>query len=141
MKNNHTYLNWLRIILTSIVIIIADIIAVSFVVNVYAIILGFEARGEPDSQAIQLFADRLGSVMGPLLGAVLTFWQSSRLTRKLSQTKSTHGTLVGFIIALFGLIVGNFSLQAFFFSFLILTAGFMGGKSAAKKLLAKNKLK
>ena len=107
-------------------------------VTVYAIILRFEVRDAPDSQAIELFADRLGSVMGPLLGVVLTFCGSFRITRKLSQLDVTNGTLVGIIVALFGLIIGNFSLQSILFSFLTLTAGLLGGKIAIKKMIIKN---
>ena len=138
MKISITNIKWRKIILTCIAIIIADIIAITIVVAVYAIILGFEVRGEPDSQAIELFADRLGSVMGPLLGAVLTFCGSFRITRKLSQPDVTNGTLVGIIVALFGLIIGNFSLQSILFSFLTLTAGLLGGKIAIKKMIIKN---
>ena len=116
-----------KIVLTSLLIIIVVFVIIAAVVAVYAFILGAEARGSPDPQQIQLFARRIGSIWGPIVGTVATLSGAVWMTRRLPNTQLVHGALVGAIIALVGLIAGKFSLRSILISLAIFLAGFTGG--------------
>ena len=109
---------------------------VFLVITGYAVKLGFEARGQPDPEAIQMFAERVTPWLGPLVSIVLTLIAGFWVATKASAQKTLHGTLVGGVVGVLALamsIVSGFSASDLLPIALPVAAGWLGGIAAARR--------
>ena len=105
MGTQFSNVRWGRVLLAGALVFIANFMSVFLVVSVYAVILGFEARGAPDQALIDQFASQISTWFGPVLTALLTLGAAVWVARKVEAAIILHGVLVGLIAVLIGLTV------------------------------------
>lgn len=101
---------------------------IALIVTVYAVKLGFEARGAPDQNKISEFAAMIGQNYGTMIGFLLTFLGAMWVARKAKVSPIANGVAVGVIVAIgtFG-IYYNINFTAIVTFTLTLIAGWLGG--------------
>ena len=128
MKQKITDLNWPRILIASVLVIIVDIGLIALIVTGYAFKLGFVAHGAPDQVRIGEFAARVGPLWGPILGIFLTFVGAAWVARKVVASPVVNGVAVGVVLAVVALVFDqaiNFATLGAFV--LTVIAGWLGG--------------
>ena len=126
-------LRWGRIVLAGAFALLAGVLVIMLVVAGYAFKLGFEARGAPDHARIQQFAERVGSVAGPIAAILSTLLAAAWAARGAAGKQVLHGTLVGALVACAGLaFAGGVRFSSIVNTVLVLLAGYAGGKIAAR---------
>ncbi len=127
-------LRWLRIVLASVGAWFGAFVAISAVVAVYAVRLGFEARGAPDQEKITAFAQSIGPWMGPLC-AVLFVFGLGLLVARVPLHRLAHGVALGAVTSALELLAsalfGGVGLGT-----LTTIAGYLAGGSLAGWLMS-----
>ena len=136
MTGEFSKLPFSRIIMAGVAVVVLSTLAVTLVITGYAFFLAFQARGAPDQKLISQFAQRISSVLAPVLEILLTFVSAKWVRRKSRTTKLSSGLFVGIVVVL----VANFAqyifgeplrtIDALWFA-LILMAGWLGGRPRA----------
>jgi hypothetical protein len=89
-----------RALLFGVVALVGSFLLIMLVITGYAAYLGFQARGQPDQEAIQAFAQRFAPVAGPILGGLAALLAARWSARGLTSRAATHGLVVGLVVAL-----------------------------------------
>ena len=139
MTDQKFKLLWLRIILTGLIIVIVAFSLLMLITTVYGFILGFKARGAPDTELISQFAENLGIWLDPLLIIVLAYFGGTMVSRKAGNLFVLHGVLLGIVIASFSFLEtkifgGVLNLkEGMYLMFYIVSSGLGGFKAIPKK--------
>ena len=91
--------SWLTLFLAGLGALLASILGVFFVVFVYAFVLAFQARGAPDTDAIQSFANTAAPFLGPILLSIFALAFSFLVLRSRPRSPFWYGIIIGFIAA------------------------------------------
>lgn len=133
MKNSLlSNVRWGRVLLTGLLVYALRYCTIFLVVTVYGFILAIQARGAPDQNQIQQFANQVSPWGGPILTVLLTFGAAVWVSHKVKIATSLHGVLVGLIVAMisviFSLIFGwVINLLDIMWFFLTIASGWFGG--------------
>jgi len=137
---DHTFkLLWLRILLTGIAVVLIVFILMILITLVYGVILGFKARGTPDTELINQFAENLSQWLSPLLIILLSYFGGTLVSRKAGTLQLLHGVLLGLVIALLSFIEtkifgGMMTLkEGMYLLFYVFAAGLGGYKAIPRK--------
>lgn len=128
MRQKISDLNWPRILIASVFVIIVDVGLIALIVTGYAFKLGFAARGAPDQTRIGEFAARIGPLWGSILGIFLTLVGAAWVARKVVASPVANGVAVGVVLAVVALVFDqaiNFATLGTFV--LTVIAGWLGG--------------
>jgi hypothetical protein len=127
MTSNAFRFKWSSIVIASVSVLVLGFVLVAMVIFAYAFSLGWTARGAPDSDVIQQFANRVGPVWTPRLCVLLTgiaaIWLGSRVTGQ----PIWHGVLVGIIVATPLVVRRRFGIEPVLLVAFTLLAGALGG--------------
>jgi putative membrane protein (TIGR04086 family) len=110
---------------------------VTLIVTVYATYLAIQARGQPDTTAINAFAAQVAPWATPVLTALLTLLGALWVARAAPARAQLHGVLVGVVAALLSLLLSLFGargvqLTTIVACALIVLAGWVGGLIATR---------
>jgi putative membrane protein (TIGR04086 family) len=137
MESTASDLRLVRVSLVGLGAYILSLALVFLVVTVYAVMLGFEARGAPDQALIQEFAENVGSWLGPASALLLTFLGGLWVARKVDARGALHGLLVGVVVALISvalaLLSSGLSLRQTLLVGAIVATGWIGGTLGARR--------
>src|SRR5262245_17778353 len=130
-------IRWGRILLVGVLAPILGFVLVTLIVTVYAFVLAFQARGQPDTTSINHFAAQVAPWATPALTALLTLLGALWVGRAVPSRAQLHGILVGVIAALLSVLFSLFGarglqLPTLIACVVIVLAGWVGGLIAAR---------
>jgi hypothetical protein len=135
MTNQLSQIRWWRVTWTALTVYGASFILVFLIFTAYASYLAFQARGAPDQTMIQAFANQYAPWLGAITVVLFTFLRARWLASFVRADVQLHGLVLGVIVALVNLIFeggGAFSLTSLLTAVLVIGAGWLGGRWAAK---------
>jgi hypothetical protein len=135
MTNQLSQIRWWRVTWTALAVYGASFILVFLIVTAYASYLAFQVRGAPDQTMIQQFANQYAPWFGAITIVLFTLWGARWLASFVRADVQLHGLVLGVIVALVNLIfegVGAFSLTSLLTAVLVIGAGWLGGRWAAR---------
>ena len=104
MKAWYTGVRWVATLIAAAVVMACTLIGTTLVVTVYALYLGFQARGAPDQELISQFAAQVAPWLTPTLQVLFTVATAAVVARKSRANPGVQGLLVGIFTALFGIL-------------------------------------
>jgi len=130
-------IRWGRIALAGALAPILSFVLVTLIVAVYAFVLAFQARGQPDTAHINEFAARVAPWATPVLTALLTLLGAMWVARAVPSRAQLHGLFVGVVAALLSLLLSLLGARGVEFTTLlacaaVVVAGWVGGLIAAR---------
>ena len=107
-------------------------------VDIYALVLAFQARGAPDQNAINHFAASVSSKLMPWLEMLLTLVVVLRVARRAQTASIMHGLIIGILVGLLSLAVtlafgGRLGLRNLLFFLIVVGLGWLGGFVGQKR--------
>jgi hypothetical protein len=144
MKLLFTNIRWLRVVVSSFLIIVLSFLVITIITTGYSFILAFESHGKPDQVAINHFAATISRWLVPLLEITFTFVIALISTKKAMNNISIHGLLIGILVGLLSTIVkisfgGQLNYRTYIFFFITVGLGFVGGYFSQRQLTKKIK--
>jgi hypothetical protein len=132
MKLLLTNIRWLRVVISSFLIVGLSFMVLTIVTTGYAFILAFEAHGKPEQAAINHFAAAMSQWMMPSLELVFTFIIALMSTKKIGNNISIHGLLIGILAGVLSVALkisygGHLHYRTYIFFLIIVGLGFFGG--------------
>jgi len=122
-----------RILLGGLLAFAGSFLLMFGIVTGYALKLGFEARGAPDQDRIQAFAESMGPTWGPVLLGLMVLAAAFWATRKAGGRHALQGILVGLVAALPGLALSLPPSRSDLLAVAVaLAAGWLGGTLAGR---------
>ena len=135
MANQLSQIKWVRVILTAIVVYIASFLAITLIVTGYASVIAFQARGAPDQELINAFANQYAPWIGPISLILFTFLGARHVARRVDTAIQTNGIAVGVLASLIDLIVEgarSFGLISVLTMILTIGAAWLGSRTVQK---------
>lgn len=135
MANQLSQIKWVRVILTAIVVYIASFLAITLIVTGYASVIAFQARGAPDQELINSFANQYAPWIGPISLILFTFLGARHVARRVDTAIQTNGIAVGVLASLIDLIVEgarSFGLISVLTVILTIGAAWLGSRTVQK---------
>ncbi len=135
MANQLSQIKWVRVILTAIVVYIASFLAITLIVTGYASVIAFQARGAPDQELINAFANQYAPWIGPISLILFTFLGARHVARRVDTAVQTNGIAVGVLASLIDLIVEgarSFGLISVLTVILTIGAAWLGSRTVQK---------
>ena len=99
MTSGALQIRWGSVVIASVSVWVLSFVLVAGAIFIYAFSLGWAARGAPDSETIQRFADAVAPVWGARLGVVLTGIAALWVGRRVNAGAVWHGVLIGVLVA------------------------------------------
>ena len=130
-------MRWGRVVTAAVTAFVGSFVLVAVIVAGYAFKLGAAARGAPDPDRIQMFAEQVGPTWGPVLLAILTVGAAFVAAHKAIDPPFT-GLMVGLFAAAMGLLPAwppRFLHAGVFV--VIALAGLFGGVAARRSALVR----
>ena len=129
MLNQFLQLKWIRILLTMLVVYILSVLTVFLIVTAYATYLAFQARGAPDQNLIQAFANLLAPWIGPASLILFTFLGARHIVRRVEAVRPLHGISLGILVSLLNVVLNfSFSPPLIITTLLLIGGGWLGSK-------------
>ena len=144
MKLHLTNIHWLRVVVSSFLIIVLSFLVVTIITAGYAFVLAFEAHGRPDQATISHFAAMISRWLMPLLEIIITFVIAFISTKKTLNNISIHGLLIGILAGFLGTMMkigfgGQLNYHTYIFFLILAGLGFIGGYFNQRQLAKKIK--
>ena len=128
MTSGALQIRWGSVVIASLSVWVLSFVLVAGAIFVYAFSLGWAARGAPDSETIQRFADAVAPVWGARLGVVLTGMAALWVGQRVNAGPVWHGLLIGALVAGVPMALRQQGASHLLISFTItLLAGAVGG--------------
>lgn len=125
--------SWFSLLLAGLAALLASFVCVFGVVTVYATALAFQARGAPEPEAIQSFANKIAPLLSAFLLPVFALAFSFLLLRRRPESPRWHGLIIGIIGAIPSLILsGQLDLLTLLSVAVTIAAGFLGAVLAKR---------
>src|SRR5262245_58337564 len=103
MNNQFSQIKWVRVLLTALVVYILSFVAIFVIVTVYASVLAFQARGSPDMEMINTFANQYAPWIGPIALFVFAILGARHVSKRVPSAIPLHGILTGALAGLVNL--------------------------------------
>jgi len=129
MTNQLLQLKWGRITVNTLGVYIFSFLLMMGIIMGYATYLGFQARGAPDPDQIQQFANRYAPLLGMYGLIPFTFLAARRLAQRTETVAQLHGVVLGALVSLLNLIISGLSLDIILPTLLTVSAGWLGSRS------------
>jgi hypothetical protein len=131
-------LKWGRIVAAVIGGYVVSFLVQFCVVSLYATLLAFQARGAPNMDAINAFADQNSSWLGGVAAVVASALAAAWAVRKVEPgTAQLHGLIIGAGVGLVGLILdfvlGGLGLLSLVIVVLAVGGGWLGSMLGRKR--------
>ena len=132
MKYLLTKIRWIRIFVSSILVIVFSFLVVTLITSGYAFVLAFNAQGKPDSAEISHFATTISRWLMPLLEMFFTLIIVFISAKKIENNISFHGLLIGVLAGIFSALMkiafgGQHNYRTYVFLLTIIGIGYIGG--------------
>ena len=131
--SDFSQIKWVRVLLTALVVYILSALTVILVVTIYASYLGFQARGAPDIDMINAFANQYAPWIGPIALFVFTVLGARHVAQRVDSAIPLHGLMVGVLAGLVNLIRDGFDLNSLVSLILAIVAGWLGTRLNGKQ--------
>ena len=140
MKLRLTNIRWIRVVVSSFLIIVLSFLVITIITAGYSFVLAFEVHGKPDQAAFSHFAVTISRWMMPLLEMFFTFIIALISIKKTGVNISIHGLLIGVIAGLLGTVMkigfgGQLNYRSYIFFLITVGLGFVGGFISQRKVL------
>ena len=122
-------IKWGRVALTTLAVYIFSFLTVFLIVTGYASYLAFQARGAPDQNLIQTFANQYAPWIGPITLSLFTFLGARHMARRVESAIPLHGVILGVLASLVNIIFDGLGLSTLAITVLTIGAGWLGSKS------------
>ena len=135
MTNQLSQIRWWRVAWTALTVYGASFLLVFLIVTAYASYLAFQVRAAPDQTMIQEFANQYAPWLGVISLVLFTFLGARWLTGFVKTDVQLHGLILGVLVAFVNLIfegMDAFSLNSLLTTVLVVGAGWLGGRLAAR---------
>ena len=133
MTTQLSQIKWGRVALTALAVYALSFLTVFLIVTGYATFLAFQARGAPDQNLIQAFANQYAPWIGPLSLIMFTFFGAMRMSRRVETEIPLHGMLLGALTSLVNLLFDGLGLASLAVMALSIAAGWLGSKLGSRK--------
>jgi len=145
MKLRLTNIRWIRVVVSSFLIIVLSFLVITIITAGYSFVLAFEVHGKPDQAAISHFAATISRWMMSLFEMFFTFIIALISTKKVGNNISIHGLLIGILAGLLCTVMkisfgGQLNYRTYIFFLIIVGLGFVGGIFSQRQLAKKIKL-
>jgi|WetSurMetagenome_2_1015567.scaffolds.fasta_scaffold19149_5 hypothetical protein len=132
MKLLTANIQWVRVIVTSLLVIVLSFLVVTIITFYHIFVLAFEAHGKPDQAVISHYASTISRWMMPILELFFTFILALISTKKTENYSSIHGLLIGIFAGVLCIIVkmsfgGHLNYHTYIFFIIVIGLGFIGG--------------
>ncbi len=121
-------IKWGRVAVTALVVCTLSFLTVFLIVTGYASYLAFQARGAPDQNLIQAFANQYAPWIGPITLILFTFLGAMHAARRVDSAIPLHGMILGALTSLVNIIFDGLGLSALAIAILTIGAGWLGSK-------------
>jgi len=121
-------IKWGRVALTALAVYIFSFLTVFLVVTGYASYLAFQARGAPDQNLIQAFANQYAPWIGPITLILFTFLGARYIARRVESAIPIHEMILGALASLVNIIFDGLGLSTLAITILTISAGGLGSK-------------
>ena len=133
MKTEISKIRWRRVLFAGVLVPLLSLVVLFLILTVYATILAFQVRGQPDQAQIALVARQIAPWVSPLLTIGGVIW----VVRKGVREASLNSILVGVVAAFTNLVIsflfgGTLDLRAVVSFVLIVLAGWLGGRVSGR---------
>ncbi len=135
MSNQLSQVKWVRVVITTIIVFVVALLAVTLIVTLYASYLAFQARGAPDQEMINAFAAKYAPWLSSIFFILFTFLGARHAAYRVGDAAQVNALAVG---VLSGLVHAGsnfsdlFDLNALPVSMLAIGAGWLAGRSIQK---------
>jgi uncharacterized membrane protein len=133
MTTQLSQIKWGRVALTALAVYALSFLTVFLIVTGYATFLAFQARGAPDQNLIQTFANQYAPWIGPISLIVFTLLGAMRMSRRIETEISLHGMLLGALTSLVNLLFDGLGLVSLAVMALSIAAGWLGSKLGTRR--------
>jgi hypothetical protein len=138
MNYSLSSIRWFRVLGAAVAVIAVSFLILIVVVTLYAFILAFQARGAPDQNAINHFAERVSPELMPWLEMLLTLVVALIAARRAEKASIIHGLFIGILVGLLSLAVtlafgGRPGLHDLVFVLIVVGLGWLGGFVGQKR--------
>ena len=121
-------IKWVCVLLTALAVTLLSFITVFVVVTAYASILAFQARGAPDMEMINAFANQYAPWIGPVSLIVFTVFGAIHVARRVD-VPQINWIVLGALVSLINLLFGGLSLGVLLTTILTIFTGWFGSRS------------
>jgi uncharacterized membrane protein len=133
MTTQLSQIKWGRVALTALAVYALSFLTVFLIVTGYATFLAFQARGAPDQNLIQTFANQYAPWIGPISLIVFTLFGAMRMSRRIETEIPLHGMLLGALTSLVNLLFDGLGLVSLAVMALSIAAGWLGSKLGTRR--------
>lgn len=125
--------SWFSLLLAGLAALVASFVCVLGVVTVYAFGLAFQARGAPEPEAIQSFANKISPLLSAILLPLFALAFSLLSLRRRPESPLWYGLIIGLVAALPSLVLsGELDLLTLLSLAVTIAAGFLGAVLAKR---------
>jgi len=118
---------WWRVIVLAVLVEIVSFLIVIVVITGYGSVLGFQARGAPDTAKIALFASQTSGFLNGAALLLLTFGAAAWLARRPNVSGPVNGLVLGILVGVLSFYSLSFDIGAIVTALLAVLAGWLGG--------------
>jgi len=129
MTNQLLQLKWGRITINTLSVYIFSFLLMMSIIMGYATYLGFQARGMPNPDQIQQFANQYAPLLGMYGLIPFTFLAARRMAQRIGTATQLHGVVLGVLVSLLNVLTSGLSLDIILPTLLTISAGWLGSRS------------
>ena len=138
MNYSLSSVRWLRVLSAAVAVIALSFLILTVITTVYAFVLAFQARGAPDQNAINHFAERVSPKLMPWFETLLTLVVALIVARRAEKASIIHGLFIGILAGLLSMAVtlafgGRLGLHDIVFFLIVVGLGWLGGFVGQKR--------
>lgn len=132
MTTHFSQIKWGRVTLSTLSVYVFSFLLMMSIVIGYATYLGFQARGMPDPDQIQQFANQYAPLLGMYGLIPFTFLAARRMASRIETATQLHGILLGVLVSLVNVLISGLSLNVLLPTILTISGGWLGSKSGTR---------
>ena len=133
MATQLSQIKWGRLTLNTLSVYIFSFLLMLVIVIGYATYLGFQARGMPNPDQIQQFANQYAPLLGMYGLIPFTFLAARRMASKIETAPQIHGVVLGVLVGLLNILISGLSPDIVLPTILTIGAGWLGSKLGTRR--------
>ena len=133
MTTQLSQIKWGRVALSTLSIYVFSFLLMMSIVIGYATYLGFQARGMPDPDQIQKFANEYAPLLGMYGLIPFTVLAARRMAGKIETATQIHGVALGVLVSLLNVLISGLSLSIVLPAILTIGGGWLGSRMVSPK--------
>lgn len=126
-------IKWSRVTLSTLSVYIFSFLLMMVIVIGYATYLGFQARGMPNPDQIQQFANQYAPLLGMYGLIPFTFLAAWRMASKIETAPQIHGVVLGVLVSVLNVLISGLSVNIILPIILIIGGGWLGSNLGTRR--------